>query len=144
MAAQTLSAILDRMQTVLEAAPLSLVSSTSPFEDTNVPNALVDTTYRLTAGGVVSDVPTSNFQTVRVDRVTVTIEKMLAFDGYAAQQSIQDSLDAIERAIVADGTNNGYFASVEKGSRKVTRPKGTDVCQASLNFLVDYDFSEAS
>jgi hypothetical protein len=143
MAAQTISAILERFQAVLEAPPLSLTPSLEPFGDTAVPNALIDETYRLVAGGVVNDRTTSNWQSVRLDRITITIAQALKMDGYAAQRDLQTLLDDIERALVNDGPDHGYFASVEKGSRKTERPKGTDLCRASLNMLVDYDFSSA-
>ena len=55
MAAQTMSAILDRFKTVLEAPPLNLVASTNPFDDADVPATLVDMTYRLVSAGLVRD-----------------------------------------------------------------------------------------
>lgn len=143
MAAQTMSAILDRFKTVLEAPPLNLVASTNPFDDADVPATLVDMTYRLVSAGLVSDVPTSNYQSLRIERVTVTMAKTIGFQGYTAQQTLHNTLDAIERAVIADGPDHGYLVSIEKGSRKVTRPKNTDLLQASISFLVDYDYSES-
>lgn len=144
MAAQTMSGILARFETVLQAPPLNLVKSTSPFDDADVPNTLTDMAFRVLAGGIVSDVPTTNYASLRLDRVTVSVGKMLAFDGYGAQRAVQDLLDTIEQRIVADGIDHGYFASLEKGSRKSVKPKNADICQASISFLVDYDYSEAS
>jgi hypothetical protein len=144
MAAQTMSGILTRFQAVLEAPPLSLDPSANPFTDEAVPNLTIDNTYRVVAGGIVNDKPTSNFQSLRIDRVVVTIAQTMKMDGYAAQRDLEDLLDAIERAVIADGPDHGYFASLEKGSRKVERPKGTDLCRASLNFLCDYDFDSSA
>jgi hypothetical protein len=143
MPALVLSTILERFQAVLEASPLYLTASVDPFSDVAMPNTLVDTAFRLTAGGMVSSRSTSNYQAVRIDRVTVTVQQALKFSGYAAQADLQDLMDAIERALIADGPDQGYSVTVEKGSRKVERPKGADICRASLNLLVDYDFSEA-
>jgi hypothetical protein len=144
MAAQTISAILERFEAVLSAPPLNLDPSPNPFTDEAVPNLSINDTFRVVAGGLVNDRITSNFQSVRLDRVTVTIARTLDMDGYQAQRDLQDLLDSIERAVIADGTNHGYMASLEKGSRKGERPKGTDLCRASLNFLVDYDFDSSA
>jgi hypothetical protein len=143
MAAQTISDILTRIETVLAASPLNLLLNPDPFSDEGVPNALVDTTCRVTSGGMVHSKSTSNHQALRIDRVTVTVQKTLKFEGYEAQRELQDLLDDVERAVIADGPDHGYMVSIEKGSRKITRKKDSDVVEASLNFLVDYDFSEA-
>ena len=144
MAALTTAAILERFETVLQAPPCLLQPSANPFTETTVANVNVDTVYKLTANGIISDRITSNFQSVRLERIGVCVYKAMQFDGYQAQREIQDLLDTIERAIVADGPDQGYMATLEKGSRKVTRPKGTDLCEATLSFLVDYDFDESA
>jgi len=143
MAAQTISGILERFEAVLSSPPLNLDPSPNPFTDEAVPNLSINDTFRVVAGGIVNDRTTSNFQSVRLDRITVTIAKTLDMDGYQAQRDLQDLLDTVERALIADGPEHGYFASPEKGSRKTERPKGTDLCRASLSMLVDYDFSSA-
>lgn len=144
MAALTAAALLDRIQTVLEAAPLSLTPAVDPFTDEGVANALVNTTFRLVHGGVVNTRSTSNYQALRIDRVIVTVERSLAFDGYQAQQDLQDLLDDIERVIIADGPGQGYMVTVDKGSRKVTRKKESDVLEGAIHFLCDYDFDESN
>lgn len=143
MAAQTISAIIERFETVLAAAPLNLEVSQDPFSDTGVANTFVDTTVRVTHGGLVNDRITSNYQSMRIDRISVTVLRAFRFSGIDAQREVQDLLDEIERAIVADGPDNGYMVNVEKGSRKPVKKKGTDVLEAAIHFLVDYDFSEA-
>ncbi len=144
MAATTISAILERIETVLQAEPLVLTRSIDPFTDALTPNTMVDTTFRVVAGGMVRENSQSNYSTARVDRVTVTVAQALKFDGYQAQRDLQDLLDDIERAIIADGPDQGYMVTVEKGSRKVTRPKDSDLCQASISFFCDYDFLETA
>jgi hypothetical protein len=143
MSAQTISAILERVETVLAAAPLNLELARQPFSSEGVPNSLVDTTCRVTSGGMVHSRSTSNYQALRIDRITVTVGKTMNFDGYESQRALQDLLDEIERAIIADGPEHGYMVSVEKGSRKITQKKDSDVYEASINFLADYDFNEA-
>jgi hypothetical protein len=142
MAATTLSAILERFETVLQDPSLNLERSADPFTDQAVPNALVNTTFRVLAGGLVRETSQSNFSTARVDRVTVTVQRALHFAAYDAQRELQDLLDDIERAIVADGPDQGYMVTVEKGSRKVMKKKDADVIEASIAFMCDYDFLE--
>lgn len=141
MSATTMSAILARFATVLEAAPLSLVTSSTPFDVKDVPNDLVNTTYRLLSGGLIRDDDQSNYSTARVERVTVTVMQRMDFDAYQAQQDLSDLLDDIELAIIAEGNTVPLLGiRLEKGSRKVVRPKDSDIVEATLGFMVDYDF----
>jgi hypothetical protein len=145
MAETTISAILDRFATLLEAEPLNLVSAGDPFSDTAIPNVSVGSTYRLMSGGLVRDTQQSNYMSARVERVTVIVQAPLNFDGYQAQRDLQDVCDAIERAVIAAfGVAPKVGIAVEKGSRKITRKKDSDVCEASLSFQCDYDFNEAA
>ena len=72
--------ILDRFATVLEAAPLSLVNSSTPFDVKDVPNDLVNTTYRLLAGGLDAIVPAALAEPLNIqDQLEVLdIEQFLA------------------------------------------------------------------
>lgn len=143
MAATTISAILERIELVLIGQPLSLTLASDPYTDMGVPNALVNTTCRVTSGGIVNSRSTSNYQAVRIDRVTVTVQQQMQFEAYQAQRDLQDLLDSIERAVIADGPEHGFLVQVEKNSRKITKKKDTDVVEGAIHFLVDYDFSEA-
>jgi hypothetical protein len=144
MAATTVSAIIERIETVLAAAPMNLLLNPDPDPkaDQGIPGSLVDTTFRVSHGGVVSIKGTSNFSEARIDRITVTVQKAMNFDGNEAQRAIQYLLDDVERAIIADGTDNDYMVNVEKGSRKTLKKKDSDVFESSIHFLCDYDFSE--
>jgi hypothetical protein len=142
MAQTTISAIIERIETVLAAEPLTLTLGPDPNSDRAVPNSLVDTTFRVTHGGVISSRSSSNFSEARIDRVTVTVQKAMNFDGNDAQRQIQDLLDDIERAVIADGPDHSYMVNVEKGSRKTTRKKDSDVFESAIHFLCDYDWSE--
>ncbi len=140
--ATTSSAILERIETVLQAQPLSLTLAPNPFTDDVVPNTLVAETVRVQSGGIVNDTDVSNYTVLRLERITVTLQRALQFEGYEAQRDLQDLLDRIERAVIADGADHDYMVRVEKGSRKITRKKDSDVCEASLSFIADYMFSE--
>jgi hypothetical protein len=141
MAATTISAILERFETVLVAAPLNYTLTDQPFSDEQTPGTMVDQMVRVNSGGLVNSRSTSADQEVRLDRITVQVQRTLKFEGYDEQRALQDVLDEIERAIRADGPDNFYSASIEKGSRKAVRRKDSDVVEASLNFIVDYDWS---
>ena len=155
MAATTLSAILERFDTVLQASPLLLLPTSNPFSDAAEPNANVGSYYTLLPAGLVHPDGTSNYSEARIDRITVKVQKPLDFNASRAIRELQDLCDAIERAIIADGPDHFYDATVEKGSRKVTRPKpprtpgstqptaGSDLAEATIAFLVDYDYNEA-
>lgn len=140
--ATTSSAILERVEMVLQAQPLNLTLAPNPFTDDVVPNTLVSETVRVQSGGIVKDDDISNYTVLRLERITVTLQRALQFEGYEAQRDLQDVLDDIERAVIADGPDHDYMVTVEKGSRKITRKKDSDVCEASLHFIVDYMFSE--
>jgi hypothetical protein len=144
MAATTLSAILTRFETVLQAAPLSLSPAGDPYSSEGISGPEVDSAFRLVPGGLVGQTCQSNYSTARIERIVVTVNRMTQFDAYDVQRALEDQLDAIERAIIADGPDHSYMASIEKGSRKVTRKKDSDVIEASINFLVDFDFSEVA
>jgi hypothetical protein len=142
MAFQTTAGILDRFQTVLEAAPCSLIASPNPFTVDQVANAMVNTTYRLRPAGVVSEQGLSNYACARVERFEIILQRQMDMDGYAAMGTLETLIDTVERALIEDGPDQSYNAYAEKGSRKVVRPKGTDIVEATLNMLVDYDYNE--
>lgn len=143
MAATTLSAILTRFETVVQAAPLSLTLSKQPFGDTLEPNTIISTLVRIVAGGMVSQRSQSNYSEARIERITVTLYQAMNFDGYGAQRDLADLCDDVVQALIADGPDQGYDVTEEKGSRKITRMKDADICQAQVNLLVDYDWNEA-
>ena len=144
MAATTVTAIMTRIKTVLESSPLSLKAATDPFGQDALANTVVDSSFQIQAGGLVNEKPVGGDQWVRIDRVNVKVFRKMAFDGYDAQGDLQTLLDSIEARVIADGTNNSYEAVVEKGSRKVTRKKDSDVIEATVGFQVDYDFSKST
>jgi hypothetical protein len=141
MAALVLSDILARFRTVLEASPVSLVETRDAFSHERQPNAVLDNSYYIEDGGVVSSQSTSNYSAVRQDRLTVFIAKKLAFDGATALDTLEDTLVSVERAVIADGPNQGY-AVVGTPTRRTTRPAGSDFCVGSLGLIVDYDYQE--
>lgn len=143
MAATTLSAILTRFESVLTTAPLSLTLSQQPFSDETEPNAVVDTLVRVTSGGLAGLKSQSNYAEARLERVTVTLQQPLGFDGYGAQRALSDLADDVAKAIIADGPGHGYDVTEERGSRKQVNPKKTELCRLEIHFLVDYDWLES-
>lgn len=139
MAVTTLKAIMDRFQVVLEGSPLFLTPTKEPFSHERSPNAVLDTAYRIEDGGLVSSRPVGGSQFVRVDRLTVYLAKKLNFAAQTSVETLETTLNTIERYILADDANNSYHASVQ--DRRITRLPESDVAVASLAFLVDYDYS---
>jgi len=142
MAATTVTAILTRLETVLQAPPLGLTLSLTPFSDTTEPNVVMLTLVRVVSGGLVGQRCTSNYSEARMERLTVTVQQPLNFDGYGAQRDLTTLCDAIVRALIADGPAHGYDVTEERGSRKVTRPPKTDLCRAEIHVIADFDYSE--
>ncbi len=142
MAATTLKAIVDRFQAVLEASPLSLKATRDAFSHDRQPNALLDGTYYIQDDGVAESRPVSNHADVRIDRLTVFLARKLAFDGQTQKETIETTLNTIERYLIADGPANSYHAFI--GGRRVTRPAGTDIAIGSITVHVDYDFSTST
>jgi len=139
MAATTLKAIMDRFQVVLEGEPLLLKATKEPFSHDRSPNTVLDSAYRLEDGGMSVSRPVGANQFVRVDRLTVFLAKKLNFAAQVSVETLETSLNTIERYILDDDADNNYHASVE--GRRITRVPDSDVAVASLVFLVDYDFS---
>lgn len=140
MAATTITAIGNRIEAVLEAAPLSLKKTTDAFSHDRQPNTSIDNAYRLQDGGLVSTKSATNMAAVRVDRLTIFIARKRKFGGRAPVESIQDDLNTIERYVKADGLSGSYHA--ELSGRKIT-PSGDSVV-GSIDVTVDYDFNEAT
>lgn len=143
MAATTISAIIERFEKVLTSPPLNLTISTQPFGDDVEGNAIVDAMFRVVSGGMVGQRSQSNYAEARMDRVTVTLQQKLRFDGYQAQRDLTDLADDVVRAMIADGLDYSYDVTEEKGSRKIVHPKKTDICRMDIGFICDYDWNEA-
>ncbi len=142
MAATTLAAILERFEAVISTAPLSLTLSKQPFGDETEPNLVVDVLARVTSGGMAGQRSQSNHSEARMDRVIVSLQQAMKFDGYGAQRDLAILCDDVVRAIIADAIDQGYDVTEEKGSRKMSNPKKTDLVRADIGFLVDYDWLE--
>lgn len=138
MATTTLKAIIDRFQAVLEAAPLSLVATKEPFSHDRQPNAVLNTAYRVEDAGLSDTASVSNGVQVRRDTLRVWVARKVMFAGQTSAESLHDTLVSIERAIKADGASNSYHAEIT--GREITREG--DILTASVDFVVDYDFSE--
>lgn len=139
MATLTPTNIIDRFQAVLEATPFSLKKTKEPFSHDSQPNAALNDAYRIEDLGVKTSRSSTNQTAVRVDGFRVWVARKLAFDGQAAVETIETQLVAIERYLKADGRQQGYRP--ELTGRELKR-RG-DIVTASVDFAVDYDFSEA-
>jgi hypothetical protein len=141
MSALTLSDIFARVRVVLEAPPLTLTPTTDAFSHARQPTTLLTNSYYLEDGGLVSSQSVGNYDAVREDRVTIYVAQKLAFDGAAALDTLEDTLVAVERALVADGPAQSYSVG-PRPERRITRADGADVAVGSIALTVNYDFDE--
>lgn len=139
MAATTLKAIHDRIETVLEATPFSLKQTKDAFNHDRQPNTLIDNSYRIDDSGLASTKSQTNQVATRIDRVTIFIARKKKFGGRVPLEQVEDQLVSIERYIKADGLAGSYHA--ELVGRKITA--SGEIVIASIDLTVDYDFSEA-
>lgn len=139
MAATDLNAIIDRVQAVLEASPLSLSKSKDAFSHDRQPNTMVTNSYYLRDAGLASSQDQSSNAEARIDQIEIFVGRKVNFDGTTAMETMQTSLIAIERALVADGPSHSYNARAV--NRRVTRPGGKEMVVGSLTLSFDYDFS---
>ena len=139
MAAMTPASVRARIMTLLEDSDPWLTRSAEAFSLDRQPNAVLDNSYTLRQELVKENSQTSNV-TARIDRVTLTIGRLLKTDGEAAIRALQDVLDDVDRRVRADGVSQGYH--VWPQSNRITRPDGRDYCLGELAWTCDYDFSE--
>lgn len=143
MANTTLSAIMTRFRTVLEAEPLLMKPTVEPFSDEPQPSTLVDNSYRIVSGGTVNKRAMGYRVWAVQDRIVVHLSRKMGPDGQVAQEALLDLFDDVESLLMQDGDDHSYQATAEKGSRKFTRPKDSQVINGSMSFVVDYDWSES-
>lgn len=141
MATTTLATIVDRVRTVLEASPFSLIPCRDQFSHDRQPNSVVDSSYWIEDTGLGSTASLTNQIQARRDRVTVYVARKLKFAPVAELDTLQDTLLDIERYIKADGPDQSYH--VDLLGRRVSRPAETDLAIGSVTLEVDYDLSEA-
>lgn len=140
MADTTLSAIIDRVQAVVEASPVSLLKSKDAFTHERQPNALLTDTYHLADGGLYTSVDVTSNAEARVDRLQILVARKVTFDSTAAMEAMHATLRAIERALIADGPAHSYNAQLN--GRTVTKTAGKDFLIGSITMLFDYDYSK--
>ncbi len=142
MAATTTKAIIDRFQAVCEATPLSLSKTVQPLSFDTQPAPTVDDRYWIEDEGLSSSETVTNNAEVRVDRLTVWLALRHETDGQTQIETLEETMNTVERRILADGPANSYTATIEQ--REIQRQDGVEVVLARLAFLVDYDYSTAT
>lgn len=140
MPAFTVSGLLTRFRTVLEASPLSLSESRDAFSHDRQPNGLLTNVYYVEDAGLLQHRQVTNYDAVRIDRFVVYVTRHLAFDGSTAMNTLEDTLNTINKEIIEDGVAQGYNPNID--GRRMTRPEGKDYCVGSISFAVDYDTDE--
>jgi hypothetical protein len=141
MSALTMTDLLARFRTVLEAEPLSLLPTRDAFSHDRQPTTVLTHSYYLEDGGNVASQSVGNYDAVRMDRVTIYVAQKLDFDGVSALGDLETTLTAIERALIADGPAQSYSIAPQI-TRRVTRAPGADVAVGSLALTADFDYDE--
>jgi hypothetical protein len=139
MAAMTPATVRARLMTLLEDSSPYLTRSIEAFSLDRQPNVVVDNSYTL-KHELVSEQSQTASVTARMDRVTITIGRLLKTDSEAAVRALHDVLMDVDRRVRADGVSQGYH--VWPISNRVLRPDGRDYCLGELSWTCDYDFSE--
>lgn len=142
MADTDLATIMGRFRAVLEAAPLSLVATVEGFSHDRQPTTLLDNTYYLEDGGLVSSRPMGNYKAARIDQVRVFVALLVNDAPHTRKETLEGTLLSIEKAIKADGPAHSYHAEIAAG-RRVTQKKGSAFFVGSVALSVDYDVAEA-
>jgi hypothetical protein len=137
MAATTLGAILGHVRAVCEGTGLALSPTKDAFTHDRQPNTVLTDAYWVEDGGLGQNLEATANAAVRVDKLTVWIARKVAFDGQAAVDALETTLEALERRILADGLTHAYHARLD--GRRVSRPAGKDFAVGSATVSVDYD-----
>lgn len=141
MAATTLKAIIDRFQAVCEGADLNLKKSQEEFSFDLQPNLRINNVYRIADDGLSQSQTLTNDVDARIDVLSVWLMRKATPDSQAERETLETTINTLERKILADGPSNNYKATLE--GREVERPDGSDVIVARVGFFVDYDFATA-
>lgn len=141
MASTTLGTIMARVMDVCTGLTLKLKPTRDAFTHDRQPNAVLTDSVWVEDGGLAQNLEATNGVAVRTDRLTVWIARKLAFDGQTAKETLEETLVALEQAVLADGLSGSYHARLE--GRRVSRPAGKDFAVGSATFSVDYDFDLA-
>lgn len=136
----TPSTVRARIMTLVEATDPGLIRSIEAFSLNRQPNAVLDNSYTLDQQLVKETSMTADV-TARIDRVTLTIGRLLKMDSETAARELLDVMTDVDRRVRADGVSQSYH--VWPLSQKVVRPDGKDYVLGELVWTCDYDFSEA-
>lgn len=140
MSAMTPSSIRARIMTLVEDTQPGLIRSIEAFSLNRQPNAVLDNSYTLEQS-LSSEKSMTADVTARIDRVTLTIGRLLKMDSETAARELFDVMTDVDRRLRADGVSQGYH--VWPISQRVVRPDGKDYLLGELVWTCDYDFSEA-
>ena len=99
----TIGEIVDRVNSLLAAAPFEFVQSQSPFDFDHQPNGAIDKCYRVLNGGSNRTVPGFRFSETRIDRVVVYVARRFDADPTQAERLLTMDASSIVAAICRDG-----------------------------------------
>ena len=121
---------------------MTLQPTRVPFSHDREPNATLDAAYYLEDAGLGDTREGTNAIQFRMDTVTVWLTRRVAFDGQTQAETLQTTMNTLERLLLADGPSNSYHATVT-GRAGPKQAGESDRLVAGLTFTLDYDFSTA-
>lgn len=139
----TLADVMARVRAVCEASPLSMTLTAEAFSHDRQPTTLLDNTYYVDDGGLLTSKPMGNYTAARVDRLIVFVALKVNASPHTRKETLETTLLTIERQLKADGPPHGYHVEIA-GSRRITQRKGTDFLIGSIGVSADYDLDEGT
>jgi hypothetical protein len=131
------SDMVNRVSSILAAAPFSFTQATEPFGLDLQPNTHLDRVFCIV--GQLEDVtPYLGLAQAQVDRLTINIARKFNRAPHAAVATLDVDVSSLQSAVVRDGTAGDYNGYVVDWN--VRDPEDADnFAVAEIQVLVDYD-----
>ena len=114
MSANTIDAIVQRVEDVLEDEPFQLIRAQSPFSFDQQPSQQADGVFRIETEGVSVD-GGFNYREDRTDLLIIWVARKQASDPNAVASQLRQDAAAIRAAIIRDGCEDGGDYHVPNG-----------------------------
>jgi hypothetical protein len=140
MPANTLGAIVARVNSLLAAAPFGLVQAQSPFDFNVEPTGRIDQAYRVEAeGGTV--IGGMSYSETRQDVLRIWVARKQAAAPQTTYQSLVTDATSITAAVVRDGaTLGGDYDVLDEGRGcSFLQEPGREFSVLRLTLSIDYE-----
>lgn len=140
MAANTIDAIVSRVDDVLQSEDIGLTRAVTPFTFDKQPSQQADGVYRIeTEGG--NTIAGFNYIEDRTDLLIIWVARKLAQDPNAAVSQLRQDAATIRAAIIRDGLDNGgdYHVPDSGGGFSLPPHAGVEFAVLRLTVPVGYE-----